>query len=60
MVLFKQKVKKIKSAAHKNGDVDGTCKRGIRINVCAIMSPISTTHLRLTHTDGLRLRLLCR
>ena len=30
MVLFTHNVKKIKGAAHKNGYVDGTCKRGLR------------------------------
>ena len=25
MMLYKHKYKKIKGAAHKNGDVDGTC-----------------------------------
>ena len=28
MVLFTHNVKKIKGAAHTNGDVDDTCKRG--------------------------------
>ena len=27
MVVFTRNVKKIKGAAHKNGDVGGTCKR---------------------------------
>ena len=27
MVLFTHAVKKIKDVAHKNGDVDGTCKQ---------------------------------
>ena len=29
MVLFTHDVKKIKGAAHKNGDVDGTRKRSL-------------------------------
>ena len=28
MVLFTRNVKNIKGAAHKNGDIDGTCKWG--------------------------------
>ena len=32
MVLFIHHVKKIKRAAHKNGDVDGMCKRAFRKN----------------------------
>ena len=28
--MFTRNVKKIKGAAHKNGDVDGTCKRGLK------------------------------
>ena len=30
MLPFKYTVKKIKDAAHKNRDVDGTCKRSLR------------------------------
>ena len=30
MVLFTRNVKKIKSADHQNGDVDGTCKLGLK------------------------------
>ena len=29
MLLFMPKVKKIKGAVHKKGDVDGTCKRAL-------------------------------
>ena len=31
MMLFIRNVKKIKGAAHKNGDVDGTCKQTISL-----------------------------
>ena len=27
--MFTRNIKKIKSANHKNGDIDGTCKRGL-------------------------------
>ena len=30
MVLFTSNIKKIKDAVHKNGDVDGTCKRALK------------------------------
>ena len=30
MELFTHSVKKIKGAAHKNGDVDSTCEKGLR------------------------------
>ena len=30
MVLFTHIIKKIKGAAYKNGDVDGTCKRSLK------------------------------
>ena len=40
MMMFTCGIKKIKGAAHKNGDVDGMCKRpliySIGINVCAV------------------------
>ena len=31
MVLFLHKVKKANGAAHKNGDVDGTCKQTLKV-----------------------------
>ena len=31
MVQFTHNIKTIKGAAHKNGDIDGTCKRGLII-----------------------------
>ena len=31
MVLFTRNVKKIKGAAHKNSDVDGTCKKALSL-----------------------------
>ena len=34
MVLFTRNVKKIKGAAHKNGEVEGMCKRAFN---CAII-----------------------
>ena len=30
MVPFTRNVEKIKDVAHKNGDIDGTCKRALR------------------------------
>ena len=45
MVLFTHNVKKIKGAAHKNGDVDGRCKRGLRID--CVFQPISFSNFRL-------------
>ena len=32
MVLFTHNIKKIEGAAHKNGEFDGTCKRGFMFN----------------------------
>ena len=29
-------LKKIKCAAHKNGDVDGTCKRSLTCDICSV------------------------
>ena len=31
MVLFTHNVKKINAGAHKNGDVDGTCKQSFSL-----------------------------
>ena len=31
MVMFRNNFKKIKGAAHKNGDIDGTCKGGLNV-----------------------------
>ena len=41
MVLFALTVKKIKDAAHKNGDVDGMCKQALRMNYGNV--PVNST-----------------
>ena len=38
MVLFTRNVKKIKSAAHKNDDIDDTCKQGLSNNTAFAFS----------------------
>ena len=30
--VFTRIIKQSKSAAHKNGDIDGTCKRGLNVH----------------------------
>ena len=51
MMMFTCGIKKIKGAAHKNGDVDGMCKRpliySIGINVCAVWTLL---HSIIKHT----------
>ena len=37
MVLFTHNVKKIKGAAHKNGDVDGKCRRTLYAIVLTVI-----------------------
>ena len=38
MVPFTHTIKKIKDAAHKKGDVDGTCKRAFRLRHALLLS----------------------
>ena len=50
MVLFTHNVKKIKVAAHKNGDVDGTCKQSYK-------QTSVNEHLWHIHIDKKRIRI---
>ena len=51
MVVFTYNVKKIKGAAHKNGEVDGMCKRAFNVCVKFYIVPI------VTQTQGIGWRL---